>query len=206
MRTNRLLALVVLLVSTVTFQMAQAQDHPTTAEHPTKAEHPAKAEHPTNAEHPGTSNDIVAVASSAGNFTTFVTVIEAAGLVEKLQGKGPFTVFAPTDEAFAKLPAGMLEDLLEPANQAKLAGVLACHVVPGKIMVADMKTMKATNVSGQDLIITVDDGIVTVDDARVVKADLVTSNGVIHAIDTVIIPAASGEMPTSAKPKDHPAH
>ena len=206
MRTIRLLALVVLLVSTVTFQMAQAQDHPTTAEHPTKAEHPAKAEHPTKAEHPGTSNDIVAVASSAGNFTTFVTVIEAAGLVEKLQGKGPFTVFAPTDEAFAKLPAGMLEDLLEPANQAKLAGVLACHVVPGKIMVADMKTMKATNVSGQDLIITIDEGIVTVDDARVVKADLVTSNGVIHAIDTVIIPAASGEMPTSAKPKDHPAH
>ena len=194
MKTNRFLALVVLVVSTITFQMARAQDHPTTAEHPAKAEHPAQA------------NDIVAIAASAGDFTTFVTAIEAAGLMEKFHGKGPFTVFAPTDAAFAKLPAGTVEDLLEPANRAKLAGMLACHVVPGKIMAADVKTMKATNVSGQDLSLKVENGVVTVDDAKVVKADLVAANGVIHGIDAVLIPTTQGEMPTSGQPKDHPAH
>lgn len=200
MKTSRALALVVLLVSTTTFQMARAQDHPTTAEHPSTAEHPAKAEHPAQA------NDIVAVASGAGEFTTFIAAIEAAGLVEKFHGKGPFTVFAPTDAAFAKLPAGTMEDLLEPANKAKLAGMLACHVVPGKIMVADVKTMKATNVSGQDLAIKVEDGVVSVDDAKIVTADLVAANGIIHGIDAVLIPTTPGGMPTSEKPKDHPAH
>jgi len=200
MKINKLLVLVVLLVTTISFQMVQAQ------EHPTKSEHPAKAEHPATSEHPSNSDDIVSVAASAGNFKTLVAAVEAAGLVEKLQGKGPFTVFAPTDEAFAKLPAGTLEDLLKPANKAKLAGILACHVVPGKIMAADVKTMKATNVSGQDLNIRVHDGSVMVDDAKVVKADVVASNGVIHAIDTVIIPTSSGAKSTSDKPKDHPAH
>ena len=200
MKSNRFLALIVLLVSTVTFQTAQAQDHPSTAEHPSSAEHPAKAEHPVAA------NNIFAVAAGDGNFTTFVAAIEAAGLVEKFQGEGRFTVFAPTDKAFAKLPAGMMDDLLEPANKAKLAGLLACHVVPGEIMVANMKTMKATSVSGNDLSITVTYGVVMVNDARVVTADMVAANGVIHAIDAVIFPNDAGEMPASATPKDHPAH
>lgn len=206
MKSNRSLALIVLLVSTVTFQTAQAQDHPSTAEHPASAEHPAKAEHPTKAEHPAAANNVVAVASGTDYLTTFVAAIEAAGLVEKFQGEGSFTVFAPTDKAFAKLPAGMMEDLLKPANKAKLAGLLACHVVPGEIMVANMKTMKATSVSGNDLSITVTYGVVMVNDARVVTADLVAANGVIHAIDTVIILDDAGEMPASATPKDHPAH
>ena len=200
MKTNRFPALVVLLVSTVTFQLAPAQDHPSTADHPSSAEHPAKAEHPVAA------NNLLAVAADDGNFTTFVAAIEAAGLVEKFQSEGRYTVFAPTDQAFAKLPAGMMEDLLKPANKAKLAGLLACHVVPGEIMVANMKTMKATSVSGNDLNITVTYGVVMVNDARVVSADMVAANGVIHAIDTVIILDDAGQMPASATPKDHPAH
>ena len=151
-------------------------------------------------------DNIVTVASHTGDFTTLVAAIEAAGVAGKLQGKGPFTVFAPTNEAFAKLPAGKLEDLLKPANQAQLAGLLACHVVPGKIMAADIKTMKVTNVSGQDLSIVVADGVVTVEGATVVQADMVASNGVIHGIDTVIVPAASAGTAASEHPKDHPAH
>ena len=200
MKTTQFVVLVILLISAGAFLVAQAQEHPTTKEHPNKTELPSKAEHPAK------DGNIFAVASEAGEFKTFCAAIEAAGLVEKLQGKGPFTIFAPTDEAFAKLPAGMLEDLLKPANKAQLAGLLACHVVPGKIMSADIKTMKATNVSGQDLHIEVKDGIVTVNDARVVGADIVATNGVIHAVDAVIVPAAAGESTTSAKPKDHPAH
>ena len=188
MKTNRPLFLAVLLVAAGALPAAQAQDHP------------AKTAKPAS------GNDIVAIASGADDFKTLVTAIEAAGLVETLQGEGPFTVFAPTDEAFAKLPDGALEDLLKPANKAQLAGILACHVVPGKIMAADMKTMKATNVSGQDLHIEVADGVVTVDGAKVIKADIVAGNGVIHVIDTVIIPTAPVEAPETAKPKDHPGH
>ena len=125
--------------------------------------------------------------------------------IDKLASEGPFTVFAPTDEAFAKLPDGALDDLLKPANKSKLAGILANHVVPGKLMAADVKTMKATNVSGQDLAIEVHDGAVMVDGARVVQADLAADNGVIHTIDTVIMPK-SDTGPKSDKPKDHPAH
>lgn len=163
-------------------------------------------EHPTKMEHPAKPGDILGIAAGAGNFKTFVTAVKAAGLVEKLQGEGPFTIFAPTDEAFAKLPEGTLEDLLQPANKARLAGLLACHVVPGKLMAADIKTMRATNVNGQDLNIMVHGGTVTVDDAKVVKADLVASNGVIHGIDSVIVPAPPAGKAESEKPKDHPAH
>jgi len=194
MKTMKILTLVVLLVSILSVQLVQAQDHP------------AKAEHPATIEHPASPDGIVAIAASAGNFTTFLAAVEAAGLEEKLNSKGPFTVFAPTDEAFAKLPKGKLEDLLKPANKAQLAGLLACHVVPGMIMAEDCKTMKATNVSGQDLSIKVTDDGVTVDGAKVVKADLVASNGVIHAIDTVIVPASAKTKPASEAPKDHPAH
>jgi uncharacterized surface protein with fasciclin (FAS1) repeats len=134
------------------------------------------------------SGDIVAVASNAGNFTTLVTAIKAAGLVETLQGAGPFTVFAPTDEAFAKLPPGALADLLKPENKSKLAGILTYHVVPGKVMAADVKTMKVKTVNGQELDLQVNAGAVTVNNAKVTKTDIGASNGVIHVIDTVVMP------------------
>lgn len=132
--------------------------------------------------------DIVAVASSNGSFKTLVAAVKAAGLVETLQGTGPFTVFAPTDEAFAKLPKGTVEDLLKPENKKKLAAILTYHVVAGKVMAADVKTMKAKTVNGQSLDIQVKDGGVTVDNAKVIKTDVAASNGVIHVIDTVVLP------------------
>ena len=133
-------------------------------------------------------SDIVAVASAAGSFNTLVAAVKAAGLVETLQGPGPFTVFAPTDEAFTKLPKGTVEDLLKPENKAKLVSILTYHVVPGKVMAADVKTMKAKTVNGQELDVKVNAGSVTVDDAKVVKTDVAASNGVIHVVDTVILP------------------
>jgi uncharacterized surface protein with fasciclin (FAS1) repeats len=184
----------------VTFQVAQAQEHPSKPKQ-TTATAPVQA-----AKNAMTAPDLVAVAAGAEDFSTLVAAIKAAGLTETLQGKGPFTVFAPTNAAFAKLPKGTVEDLLKPANKAKLAGILACHVVPGKLMAADVKTMKATNVSGQDLDIKVADGQVTVDGAKVTMTDIVAANGVIHAIDTVIMPSDKAAAPASDKPKDHPAH
>ena len=129
------------------------------------------------------SQDIVAVASKNGSFKTLVAALKAAGLVETLQGTGPFTVFAPTDEAFGKLPHGTVEDLLKPENKAKLVAVLTYHVVAGKVMAAEAKT-----VNGQSLDVKVTDGKVTVDNAKVVKTDVAASNGVIHVIDTVVLP------------------
>ena len=135
-----------------------------------------------------TGKDIVAVAAGNGSFNTLVAAVKAAGLVETLQGAGPFTVFAPTDEAFAKLPKGTVEDLLKPENKAKLVSILTYHVVAGKVMAADVKTMKAKTVNGQSLDVKLTDGAVTVDNAKVVKTDVAASNGVIHVIDTVLLP------------------
>ncbi|MBC7365888.1 MAG: fasciclin domain-containing protein [Undibacterium sp.] len=132
--------------------------------------------------------DIVAVASGAGNFTTLVAAIKAAGLVATLQGAGPFTVFAPTDDAFAKLPKGTVDGLLKPENKKKLTDLLTYHVVPGKVMAADVKTMKAKTVNGQELDLQVNAGAVTVNKAKVTKTDIAASNGVIHVIDTVVMP------------------
>ena len=132
--------------------------------------------------------DIIAVASGAGNFTTLIAAIKAADLVKTLQSPGPFTVFAPTDEAFAKLPKATLADLLKPENKAKLASILTFHVVPGKVMAADVKTMKAKTANGQSLDLQVSDGNVTVNKAKVTKTDIKASNGVIHVIDTVVMP------------------
>ena len=134
------------------------------------------------------AKDIVAVAVGNGSFNTLVAAVKAAGLVETLQGPGPFTVFAPTDEAFAKLPKGTVEDLLKPENKAKLVAILTYHVVAGKVMAADVKTMKAKTVNGQSLDVKVTDGGVTVDKAKVVTTDVAASNGVIHVIDTVLLP------------------
>jgi uncharacterized surface protein with fasciclin (FAS1) repeats len=136
------------------------------------------------------SKDIVSTAVGAGSFNTLVAAVKAAGLVETLQGAGPFTVFAPTDEAFAKLPKGTVESLLRPENKAKLQAILTYHVVPGKVMAADVvKITGAVSVQGQQIDVVVEDGKVKVDGANVVKADIVCSNGVIHVIDSVILPA-----------------
>lgn len=134
------------------------------------------------------AGDIVVVASGAGSFNTLVAAVKAAGLVETLQGKGPFTVFAPTDEAFAKLPQGTMESLLKPENKEKLVAILTYHVVAGKVMAADVKTMKVKTVNGKELDVKVADGVVTVDNAKVIKTDVAASNGVIHVIDTVVLP------------------
>jgi transforming growth factor-beta-induced protein len=135
------------------------------------------------------NKDIVDTAVGAGSFTTLAAALQAAGLVETLKGAGPFTVFAPTDEAFAKLPAGTVENLLKPENKAQLQAVLTYHVVPGKVMAAQVTKMNsAKTVQGQSVRIQVVDGKVRVDNATVVAADVAASNGVIHAIDTVILP------------------
>jgi uncharacterized surface protein with fasciclin (FAS1) repeats len=130
--------------------------------------------------------DIVDTAIAAGDFTTLVKAVQAAGLVDTLKGPGPFTVFAPTDEAFAKLPAGALDKLL--ADPAKLKKVLLYHVIAGKVMAADVHTMKAKTADGPSLNIMVNDGTVMVNNAKVVKTDIVCSNGVIHVIDAVLMP------------------
>lgn len=133
--------------------------------------------------------NIVETAASAGNFKTLATALTAADLVATLEGEGPFTVFAPTDEAFAKLPAGALADLLKPENKAKLAGILKYHVVSGKVMAADVVKLKsAKTVQGTDLVITVSDGKVKINNANVTKTDIACKNGVIHVIDTVVMP------------------
>lgn len=125
----------------------------------------------------------------AGKFNTLVAAVKAAGLVDTLKGPGPFTVFAPTDEAFAKLPAGTLEGLLKPENKAKLQSILTYHVVPGKVMSQDVvKLDSAKTVEGHSIAIKTVDGGVMVNNARVTKADIKASNGVIHVIDTVILP------------------
>ena len=133
--------------------------------------------------------DIVDTAVSAGNFKTLVAAIQAAGLAETLKGAGPFTVFAPTDEAFAKLPAGTVEDLLKPENKEKLVAILTYHVVPGKVMAADVsgKQTMAKSVQGSEITVNGTDGVM-VDNAKVTTADIAADNGVIHVIDNVIMP------------------
>ncbi len=132
---------------------------------------------------------IVDVAVEAGSFETLVTAVQAAGLVEVLSGEGPFTVFAPTDAAFAALPAGTLDALL--ADKAALTAVLTYHVIPGKVMAADVvaaEQVRPETVEGSSLNVRVMDGSVRVDDARVIQADIEASNGVIHVIDSVVLP------------------
>jgi uncharacterized surface protein with fasciclin (FAS1) repeats len=134
--------------------------------------------------------DIVETAQSAGSFNTLVAAVEAAGLVETLKGEGPFTVFAPTDAAFEKLPAGTVEDLLKPENREQLQKVLTYHVVPGRIMSSDLKgkTTAAATVEGSEVEIDASGNAVRVGEATVSQADITASNGVIHVIDTVIMP------------------
>jgi uncharacterized surface protein with fasciclin (FAS1) repeats len=131
------------------------------------------------------AKDIVETAVAAGQFKTLATALQTAGLVDTLKGKGPFTVFAPTDEAFAKVPKDQLDALLK--DKAKLTAVLTYHVVPGKVMAADVKAGKVKTVQGSELTIATAGGV-TVDNAKVIKTDITASNGVIHVIDSVVIP------------------
>ena len=136
------------------------------------------------------SKDIVDTAVAAGTFKTLVAAVKATGLVETLKGKGPFTVFAPTDDAFAKLPKGTIADLLKPENKGKLASILTYHVVSGTVLSADLKEgMQAVTVNGKPVKITLSGGP-KINGVSVVSADIKTKNGVIHVIDTVILPPA----------------
>jgi len=133
--------------------------------------------------------DIVDTAIAAGTFNTLAKALQAAGLADTLKGKGPFTVFAPTDEAFGKLPAGTVESLLKPENKEKLKAILLYHVVSGDVNATQVvKLSSAKTINGQDVQVTVNEGTVLVNDAKVVKADVLASNGVIHVIDTVLLP------------------
>jgi uncharacterized surface protein with fasciclin (FAS1) repeats len=137
----------------------------------------------------GEEKTIVGTAVSAEGFSTLVAALKAGGLVETLEGKGPFTVFAPTDAAFKKLPEGTLSSLLEPANKDKLVAILTYHVVPGKVLAGDVvKLSEAKTVQGKTVAIKVADGTVHVNKSKVVKTDIVCKNGVIHVIDAVLLP------------------
>lgn len=137
----------------------------------------------------GYKKDIIDTARSAGSFNTLIAAIQAAGLTETLRSDGPFTVFAPTDEAFAKLPAGTVDSLLKPANKAKLQSVLTYHVVSGEVMSREAANLSsAKTVNGQSFRITKSGGGLMVDNANVLKTDIKTSNGIIHVIDRVIMP------------------
>lgn len=147
---------------------------------------------PASADHHGKKKDIVETAVANGSFKTLAAALGAAGLVDTLKGEGPFTVFAPTDEAFAKLPKGTVEDLLKPENKSKLIDILTYHVVSGKVMAKTAVTLdKATALNKKVIALAVKDGSLTLNgSAKVVKADVNCSNGVIHVIDTVILPPA----------------
>jgi uncharacterized surface protein with fasciclin (FAS1) repeats len=136
----------------------------------------------------GSAHDIVDTAVEAGSFNTLVAAVKAADLVEALKGEGPFTVFAPSDEAFAKLPAGTVESLLEPENKSKLVAILTYHVVPGKILSSDVKPGRVDTLQGSQLNVSKKKGDLMVDQARIVATDVTATNGVIHVIDQVIMP------------------
>jgi len=136
-----------------------------------------------------TTASVLDTANAAGSFKTLVAAIKAAELEGTLNGPGPFTVFAPTDEAFAKLPAGTVDDLLKPANKAKLQSILTYHVVPGRVGSSEVvKLTSAKTVQGQELKVSASGGSVSVDNAKVVKTDIACTNGVIHVIDSVVLP------------------
>ena len=140
------------------------------------------------AEAPAPDKTVVEIAAGNESFTTLVAAVKAADLAETLSGEGPFTIFAPTDEAFAKLPEGTLETLLKPENKEKLQKILTLHVVSGKVMAADVKSGKVPTVNGESVDVLVEDGTVTVNGAKVTKTDIVGTNGVIHVLDSVILP------------------
>lgn len=183
-RSNIVLSVLLVL----TFVVAACAPAPTPA--PTAMPEPTKMPEPTAMPEP-VLKDIVDTAVADGRFTTLVAAVTAAELVDTLKGEGPFTVFAPTDDAFAKLPAGTVEELVKPENKQKLTDILLYHVVSGKVMAADVVGLtSATTVLGKDVAVKVDMGNVYINDAKVIITDIETSNGVIHVIDTVLLPPA----------------
>ena len=149
---------------------------------------------PASAQMPGRAltPDIVEVAASAGTFNTLVAAVQAAGLVETLKGDGPFTVFAPTDAAFAKLPAGTVDSLLRPENKDQLIAILTYHVVSGKVMASEVVGLEsAQTVQGQELVVSIQDGTPMVNNAKITQTDIAARNGVIHVIDTVLMPSSN---------------
>lgn len=150
---------------------------------------PASAQHMAATSYDNPEKDIVETAVAAGSFKTLVAAVKAAGLVETLQGEGPFTVFAPTDAAFAKLPAGTVDSLLQPENRDKLVAILTYHVVPGRLMASDVvRSSSLKTVQGQMLEVSARNGKAMVGGATILKTDIGTSNGVIHVIDSVVLP------------------
>ena len=184
MKRFSMLAMLLVVASLVMAACAPAA----TPEPPTPKPQPTAMPEPTVTPEP-MLKDIVDTAVADGRFTTLVAAVKAAGLVDTLKGKGPFTVFAPTDDAFAKLPAGTIDELLKPENKQKLTDILLYHVVSGKVMAADVtKLTSAQTVLGKDVAVKVDMGNVYINDAKVIITDIETSNGVIHVIDAVLLP------------------
>jgi transforming growth factor-beta-induced protein len=180
-------SLIVMLL--VAFTLVLAACGPAATPEPTAVPEPTALPEPTAMPEPELA-DIVDTAVADGRFTTLVAAVQAAGLVDALKGEGPFTVFAPTDDAFAALPEGTVEELLKPENKQALTDILLYHVVEGKVMAADVTGLEsATTLLGQDIAIKVDMGSVYINDAKVIITDIETSNGVIHVIDAVILPA-----------------
>jgi uncharacterized surface protein with fasciclin (FAS1) repeats len=188
MRISRLMTIMIAgLAVAMTGSFSMADECPIAKKHRLAKE--GAAGHVTTVAFKPESKDIVDTAVGAGDFSTLVAAVQAAGLVETLKGKGPFTVFAPTDAAFAKLPEGTVEMLLKPENKDKLVAILTYHVVPGKVMAADVvKLTEAKTVQGTSAKVKVSDGTVMIDGAKVVKTDIPCANGVIHVIDAVIMP------------------
>ncbi len=151
----------------------------------------------TKVESPHATGNIVEVASKAGTFSTLLAAAKAAGLVEALQGDGPLTVFAPNDEAFAKLPKGTVENLLKPENKAMLASILTYHVVPGRVLAKDVASGGVATLNGQRLDVKAASGSVMVDGAKVIATDVMASNGVIHVIDSVVMPSSKSIVQTA---------
>jgi uncharacterized surface protein with fasciclin (FAS1) repeats len=176
-----------------TAETEPAEETPAEAEAPASEEAPAEAEIPAPEEAPGiaaTTGTIVDVAAASETFQTLVSALTEAELAELLGGEGPFTVFAPTDEAFAALPEGMLEELLKPENRELLVQILTYHVVPGAVTSDQLTSGEVATVEGSPVNVTVSEEAVTVNDANVIEADIPATNGVIHAIDSVILPPA----------------
>ena len=177
----------ILLTACTSTTSTESTAEATSASSPMAASAPASAEASMAASAEATAGNIVEVASANNDFSTLVTAVSAAGLAETLQGAGPFTVFAPTNEAFAALPPGVLDKLLLPENKEALAKILTYHVLPAAVMAADVTDGDVTTVEGEPVTLSTADGV-TVNGAKVITADVVASNGVIHAIDAVIIP------------------
>lgn len=194
MKMSKRILIGAFLVFAVAAVTARAQDMGGQQNTGTSGQQSAQAQSPQSA------GDIVETATKAGKFTILVKALEAAGLTETLRGQGPYTVFAPTDEAFAKLPAGTLESLLKPENKEQLRAILLYHVVPGRVTSSEVAKMtEAKTAQGETLRIRASDGAVKVDDATVTQADIAASNGVIHIIDSVLLPKGASK----AQPKTY---